>query len=54
MKVLGDSKVTDQFQATIPRIVRELLNLELGDRVVFIVENDSVLIKKGKLDIQVE
>jgi len=53
MKILGDSKVTEQFQATIPRVVRELLNLELGDRVVFVVEDDRVLIKKGMLDVQV-
>jgi len=53
MKILGDSKVTEQFQATIPRVVRELLNLELGDRVVFVVEDDHVLIKKGMLDVQV-
>jgi len=53
MKILGDSKVTEKFQTTIPRIVRELLNLESGDRVVFVNENDHVLIKKGKLDIQV-
>jgi len=53
MKILGNSKITEQYQATIPRVVRELLDLELGDHVVFVVENDLVLIKKGKLDIQV-
>jgi len=53
MKIVGDSKVTEKFQATIPKIVRELLSLESGDRVVFVTENDYVMIKKGKLDIQV-
>ena len=53
MKILGDSKLTEKFQATLPRVVRELLNLESGDRVVFVTENDQVLVKKGKLDIQV-
>jgi len=53
MKILGDSKVTEKFQATIPRVVRELLNLDAGDRVVFVAEKDNVLVKKGRLDVQV-
>jgi antitoxin PrlF len=53
MKILGDSKVTEKFQATIPRVVRELLNLESGDRVVFVADQDHVLVKKGRLDVQV-
>ncbi len=53
MKILGDSKVTEKFQATIPRVVRELLNLDSGDRVIFVAENESVFIKKGRLDIEV-
>jgi len=53
MKILGDSKVTEKFQATIPRVVRELLQLESGDRVVFLREHDQILVKKGKLEVQV-
>jgi AbrB family looped-hinge helix DNA binding protein len=53
MKILGDSKVTEKFQATIPRVVRELLQLESGDRVVFLHEHDQILVKKGKLEVQV-
>jgi len=53
MKILGDSKVTEKFQATIPRVVRELLNVDSGDRVIFVAENESVSIKKGRLDIEV-
>jgi len=53
MKILGDSNVTDRFQATIRRAVRQLLNLDSGDRVVFVVEKDNVLVKKSKLGIQV-
>jgi len=52
MKILGDSKVTEKFQATIPRVVRELLNLDAGDRVVFVAEKDTVVVKKGRLDLQ--
>jgi AbrB family looped-hinge helix DNA binding protein len=52
MKVIGDSKVTGKFQATIPRSVRELLRLDSGDRVVFLTEGSHVLVKKGKLEVQ--
>jgi AbrB family looped-hinge helix DNA binding protein len=52
MKVIGDSKVTGKFQATIPRSVRELLRLDSGDRIVFLTQRDHVLIKKGKLEVE--
>lgn len=53
MKILGDSKVTGKFQATIPRTVRDMLRLDSGDRLVFLAEHGQVLVKKGKLEIQV-
>ena len=51
MKVIGDSKVTRKFQATIPRPVRELLRLDSGDRIVFLTEGNYVLLKRGKLEV---
>jgi AbrB family looped-hinge helix DNA binding protein len=53
MKILGDSKVTGKFQATIPRAVRELLKLDSGDRIVFLSGSHQVVLKKGKLEVQV-
>jgi AbrB family looped-hinge helix DNA binding protein len=53
MKILGDSKVSEKFQATIPRAVRDLLELDSGDRVVFLTEGRHVLVKKGRLEVQV-
>jgi AbrB family looped-hinge helix DNA binding protein len=52
MKILGDSKVTDKFQATIPRAVRDLLRLDSGDRIVFVMEHDYVAVKKGRLEVE--
>ncbi len=52
MKVIGDSKVTGKFQATIPRPVRELLRLNSGDRIVFLTEGSHVRVMKGKLEVQ--
>ncbi len=52
MKILGDSKVTGKFQTTIPRLVREFLDLDSGDRVVFVMEHDSVTVRKGRLEVE--
>ena len=51
-KILGDSKVTGKFQATIPRTVRALLKLDSGDRLVFLKEHGSVILKKAKLEFE--
>lgn len=50
---MNDSKLTSKFQATIPRDIRNLLNLKSGDRVIFEVtkENRVELRKATKLDI---
>ena len=43
------SKVTSKFQATIPKEVRETLDLRAGDSIAFLVSKDgSVYIKKIK------
>ena len=52
MKVIGDSKVTGKFQTTIPVDVRGLLKLDPGDRLVFMLDRENVLVKKGKLEVQ--
>ena len=52
MKRLGDSKVTEKFQATIPRPVRKLLRLTSGDRLVFLSEHGTILVKRGRVEIQ--
>ncbi len=41
------SKLTSKCQATIPKEIREQLNLKAGDRVVFTVENEQVTIQKA-------
>jgi len=52
MKVLGDSKVTGKFQATIPKPVRDFLKLASGDRLVFLSESGRVVVRKGRLEVQ--
>jgi AbrB family looped-hinge helix DNA binding protein len=49
MKSLGDSKLTSKFQATIPKHVREVLKLDAGDRLVFAIDHDEIVLKRGEL-----
>jgi AbrB family looped-hinge helix DNA binding protein len=39
------SKVTQKYQATIPRGIREKLEIEKGDRVIFEIEDEKVVLK---------
>lgn len=54
MTILGDSKVTDKYQTTIPKLVRDQLKLGSGDRLVFVSEHGDILVKKGKLVVAPE
>ena len=45
--ILGVSKLSSKFQVTIPKDVREILNVSPGDRVVFIREGDKIIIQKA-------
>lgn len=49
MKLLGDSKLTTKFQATIPKHVRQILKLGAGDRLVFAIERGEIVLKRGEL-----
>jgi AbrB family looped-hinge helix DNA binding protein len=40
------SKVTQKYQATIPQAVRKKLEIEQGDRIIFEIEDDKVVLKK--------
>ncbi|GAB4438757.1 MAG: hypothetical protein OHK0011_21470 [Turneriella sp.] len=41
------STVTAKYQATLPKPVREKLQLKAGDRVTFSIEHDRVYIQKA-------
>jgi AbrB family looped-hinge helix DNA binding protein len=43
------SKVTQKYQATIPQAVREKLEIEKGDCVIFEIEDEKVVLKKLSL-----
>lgn len=44
------SKVTARSQTTLPSGVRKALGLRAGDRIVYVIENDEVIIRKLRDD----
>lgn len=51
---MDTAKVMAKGQVTIPKRVRELLDLENGDYVTFVVNNDRVEIQNSKAFIAVK
>jgi len=46
---MGISKITRNFQVTLPKDVREIKNLHVGDKVLFAMEGERVdIVKVGK------
>lgn len=41
------STLTSKYQATIPRAVRDVLELSAGDRIEFIVADDGVRLRRA-------
>jgi AbrB family looped-hinge helix DNA binding protein len=52
MEIIGDSKLTRKFQVTVPKYVRKLLKLDAGDLLVFVRENEQILLKRAKVSIK--
>jgi len=48
---MGISKITRNFQITLPKDVREIKNFHVGEKVMFVVEGDKVDIIKLDKDI---
>ena len=49
---MDTAKVMAKGQVTIPKRIRELLNLENGDYVTFVVNKDKVQIQNSKIFIE--
>ena len=49
---MDTAKVMSKGQVTIPKRIRELLDLQNGDYVTFVVNNDKVQIKNSKIFIE--
>jgi antitoxin PrlF len=46
--VIAESSVTQKYQATIPLRVREQLDIQAGDKIVFERQDDETIIIKKK------
>ena len=49
---MDTAKVMSKGQVTIPKRIRELLDLQNGDYVTFVVNNDKVQIQNSKILIE--
>ena len=49
---MDTAKVMSTGQVTIPKRIRELLDLQNGDYVTFVVNNDKVQIQNSKIFIE--
>ena len=49
---MDTAKVMSKWQVTIPKRIRELLNLENGDYVTFVVNRDGVEIHNSNVFIE--
>lgn len=47
-KIIGFSKITSKSQITIPKEVREILNVKKGENIILILEEDKVIIETAK------
>jgi len=47
MKILDVTSVTKRFQTTVPKLVREILNVSNDDRIVWILDNGEIKVKKA-------
>ena len=48
---MGVSKMTRNFQVTVPRDVREVKRLREGDRVLFVIDGERVELHKVDEDV---
>lgn len=46
---MGISKITRNYQITLPKDIRELKHLKVGDKILFVVDGDKIdLLKADK------
>ena len=46
-RFLDVTGVTKRFQTTVPKLVRHILNISNDDRIVWILENGEIKVKKA-------
>jgi len=49
-EIMGTSKISKKFQITVPKRVREKFSLKESDLIVFVGDEDSLILKKARPD----
>jgi AbrB family looped-hinge helix DNA binding protein len=49
---MASASLTSKGQITIPKVIRDLLQVKTGDRVDFVVDGDHVVLRAGTLDFR--
>jgi len=49
-KIVGTANIADDFRMYVPPPVREMLSLEIGDELVFELDNNKLLVWRQKID----
>jgi AbrB family looped-hinge helix DNA binding protein len=52
LEVVGKSTITGKFQITLPKPVREFLDVDSGDFLVFVKDQDTITVKRGRVKIE--
>lgn len=47
---MGITKVTRNYQITLPADIRETLDIKVGDKIIVVSEGDAAMIKKVRKD----
>ena len=47
-EVVDVSPISEKGQVTIPKQVRDLLELKAGDRIAFVAEGSNIVVKKAR------
>ena len=47
MRILHVTDVTQRFQTTVPKLVREILEITAEDRIVWISDDGEIKVKKA-------
>ncbi len=48
---MGITKITRNYQITLPKDIRKMISLKEGDEIMFIVEDDKVSLTKVENDV---
>ncbi|TVY05570.1 AbrB/MazE/SpoVT family DNA-binding domain-containing protein [Paenibacillus cremeus] len=48
------STISSKGQITVPKRIRDMLNLNEGDQIAFILENGNIVVRKANVRIHIE